>query len=147
VNTQINIAAFTCSLGDLRVFTDDPDTVQPHTILQQDEPFSAAVRVDFSGAGAIALVPLEMCIQVEFFAHPLGLGVAVELGKATINTAAHVFTYTPTLSVTGGAKVGLLLEKIYQIRALLCVGASGFPALIVGFTEGLTLQIYNANPD
>jgi hypothetical protein len=146
MTSQINIASFTCSLSALTVFTSEVNTISPNMILRHDEPFSVAVRVDLAGAGAIALVPLGMSIQVEFFAHPLGIGDAVELGEASINTVAHVFTYTPKLAVASAVKVGLVPEKIYQIKALLRVGAAGFPALIVGLTEGLMLQIYHQNP-
>jgi hypothetical protein len=63
--TQVHIAPITCKLADLSIFTADPNAVS-ETILRQDEPFQVQVRVDFGGAGAIALMPLELPIQLNF---------------------------------------------------------------------------------
>ena len=144
--TQVNIVPFTCNLSNLTVFTTDSDAAYSDTILRQDEPFSLRVTVEFGGPGAIALMPLLLSIKVNFFATPYCPDPKVELGHATVTTIAGVFTYTPTLSVARPTKVGLVSEQIYHIGALLRAGAPDWPALVTGFIEGLSIQIYNLPP-
>lgn len=141
--TQVNIAPITCQLCNLTVFTTDPEAEYPETILRQVEPFSLQVTVEFGGSGAIALMPLCLSIQVNFFAEPCGLGSQVELGHTSVDTSARCFTYTPTLAVATPAAIGLVSEAIYQITAVLRVGATNSPALITGFIEGLLIQTYS----
>ncbi len=117
--TQANAVLITCKLSNLCVFTTDPDAEYPETILNQDEPFSLRVTVEFSGTGALALIPLCLSIQVNFFAEPCGFGSKVELGHTSVDTSAKLFTYTPTLTVATPATVGLVSEAIYQITGVL----------------------------
>jgi hypothetical protein len=42
----------------------------------------------------------------------------------------------------GFATTGLISEEIFQICALLRVGAPNYPALIHGVIEGVTIQTY-----
>jgi hypothetical protein len=140
--TQINIAPITCNLSHLTLFTTDSNA-EPETILRQDEAFQVQVRVSFGGAGAIALMPLTIPIQVNFFADPYGCGAKIDLGNTIIETSAKTFTYTPTLAISAPAFVGLLPEEIYQITAVLRVGVINSPAFITGIMEGLAIQTYN----
>jgi hypothetical protein len=140
--TQVNVAPITCKLSNLTVFTTDPDAEYPETILSQDEPFSLGVTVEFGGSGTIALMPLCLSIQVNFFAEPCGLGSKIDLGHTSVDTSARFFMYTPTLAVATPAAIGLVSEAIYQITAVLRVGARNSPALITGFIEGLIIQTY-----
>jgi hypothetical protein len=140
--SHISIAPITCHLSHLTVFTADSEADYPETILKQKEPFQLRVTVAFGGPGAIALMPVGLTVRVDFFAEALGIGSKVELGKAVVATAKEVFTYTPTLKVAKPAAVGLVAEEIYHVSAVLRVGAPEPPALIAGFIEGLTIQIY-----
>jgi hypothetical protein len=140
--TQVNVAPITCKLSHLKLFTTDPNA-DSETILRQDEPFQVQVRVEFGGAGAIALMPLTLPIQLNFFADPYGCGAKVDLGNIIVETSAKIFTYTPTLAVVAPALVGLMPEEIYQITAVLRVGVPNSPAFITGFMEGLAIQTYN----
>ncbi len=140
--TQVNVVPITCNLSNLTVFTTNPDIEYPETILQQDKPFSLRVTVEFGGPGAIAFVPLCLSMKINFFAEPYGVSSKVELGYTIIETSAKVFTYTPTLTIATPAGVGLVPEEIYQITAILRVGAPNWPALITGYIEGLALQTY-----
>lgn len=140
--TQVNIAPITCKLFQLKLFTTDPNA-ESETILRQDEPFQVQVKLEFGGAGAIALMPLALPIQVNFFADPYGCGGKIELGNTVIETSARIFSYTPTLAITTPALVGLMLEEIYQITAVLRVGVPNSPAFITGLIEGLAIQTYN----
>ena len=140
--TQVNVAAITCKLAHLKVFTTDANA-DSETILRQDEPFQVQVKVEFGGAGAIALMPLALPIQLNFFADPYGCGAKIDLGNTIIATSAKIFTYTPTLKITTPAFVGLMTEEIYQITAVLRVGVLNSPAFITGFIEGLAIQTYN----
>lgn len=140
--TQGHVAPITCKLSNLTVFTTDADVEYPETILSQDESFSLQVTVEFGGPGAIALVPLGLPIQVNFLAEPYGLGSKIELGSTSVDTSARVLTYTPTLVVAKPAAIGLVTEEIYQVRAVLRVGAPNSPALITGLLEGLVIQTY-----
>lgn len=140
--TQVNVAPITCNLSNLTVFTTNPDFEYPETILRQDKPFSLRVTVEFGGPGAIALVPLCLSIKINFFAEPYGVSSKVELGNTMMETSARIFIYTPTLTVATPAALGLVPEEIYQITAVLRVGAPNWPALITGYIEGLALQTY-----
>lgn len=141
--SQVNIAPITCQLSNLRVFTIAPYVESPNLILRQDELFQVQVTVEFGSSGAIALMPLCLLIEVNFFAEPYGIGPKVELGKALVNTVGEIFTYTPTLAKITPADIGLSCPGIYQITAILRVGAANWPALIIGLIEGLTIQIYH----
>lgn len=140
--SQISIAPITCYLSSLTVFTTDPETDYPETILKQKEPFQLRVTVAFGGPGAIALMPVGLSVRVDFFAEALGIGSKVELGKAVVETAKEVFTYTPTLKVAAPAAAGLVADEVYHVSAVLRMGAPEPPAFITGFIEGLTIQIY-----
>lgn len=141
--SHVQIAPINCNLSHLTVFTTVSDLEHPETILDQHEPFSLQVMVEFGGPGAIALMPLSLCIKVSFFAEPCGLGAKIELGDSLIDTSARTFTYTPTLTIATPASVGLVAEGIYQVTAVLRVGALNSPALIIGFIDGLIIQIYD----
>lgn len=140
--TQVNVASITCKLSHLKLFTTDPNA-DSETILRQDEPFQVQVRVEFGGAGAIALMPFALPIQVNFFADPYGCSTKIDLGNTIIETSAKLFIYTPTLAVIAPVLIGLLPEEIYQITAVLRVGVPNYPALITGIIEGLAIQTYN----
>lgn len=140
--TQVNVAPITCKLSDIIIFTTDPNAVS-ETILRQDETFQVQVRVEFGGAGAIALMPLTLPIQINFFADPYGCGAKIDLGNTIVATSAKIFSYTPTLTVPSPALVGLMPEEIYQITAVLRVGVPNSPAFITGYIEGLAIQTYN----
>ncbi len=140
--TQVNVAPITCKLSNLTVFTTDPDAEYPETILSQEQSFQVRVTVEFGGPGAIALVPLCLPIKVNFFAEPYGLGSKVELGDTLVETSARILTYTPTLAIATPADVCLVCEEIYQLTAVLRVGAADWPALVSGFIEGLAIQTY-----
>jgi hypothetical protein len=140
--TQVIVAPITCNLSNLTVFTTEPNAEYPDSILQQDEAFSLQVTVELAGPGAIALVPLCLSVQVNFYAEPFGIGSKLDLGETSVETAAKVLTYTPTLTLDAPAKVGLVLEEIYQITAVLRIGAKNSPALITGVIEGLAIQTY-----
>lgn len=141
--TQISVAPVTCKLSNLTLFTTEPNAEYPETILVQDESFQVRVTVEFGGSGAIALMPLCLPIQVNFFAEPFGCGAKVELGNTLVETSAHIFIYTPTLAVSTPASVGMVVEEIYQVRGVLRVGVPNFPAFITGFIEGQPIQTYN----
>ncbi|MFB8787831.1 MAG: hypothetical protein U7123_03075 [Potamolinea sp.] len=142
-STQVNIAPIACELSHLSVFTTDPNTESQNTILREDEAFQVRVTIEFGDSGAIALMPLCLLIEVNFFAEPYGLGPKVELGNALVNTAAGIFSYSPTLAKVTPAEIGLSCPGFYQVTAFLRVGAANFPALIIGLIEGLTIQIYH----
>jgi hypothetical protein len=141
-DSQVNIAPITCKLSNLRVCKNAPDVESPNLILRQDELFQVQVTVEFGSSGAIALMPLCLLIEVNFFAEPYGLGSKVELGNALVNTVGDVFTYTPTVTKVSPAEIGLCCPGIYQVTAVLRVGAANWPSLIIGLIEGLTIQIY-----
>jgi hypothetical protein len=140
--SHVQVASINCTLSNLTIFTTAPDTEYPQTILHQHESFSLRVTVEFGGPGAIALMPLSLCIKVNFFAEPCGLGSKIELGDSLVDTSARTFTYTPTLTIATPTSVGLVAEAIYQVTAVLRVGALNAPALIIGFTDGLIIQTY-----
>lgn len=140
--TQVNVAPITCKLSDITIFTTDPNA-DSESILRQDEAFQVQVRVEFGGAGAIALMPLALPIQLNFFADPYGCGAKIDLGNTIMETSAKIFSYTPTLTVPSPAFVKLMPEEIYQITAVLRVGMPNFPAFITGYIEGLAIQTYN----
>jgi hypothetical protein len=128
-------------LRDLVAFSVNGETEE--TIFLQDELLAVQVAVEFSRSGAIALMPLRLSIQVEFFAKPLGKGGTIALGNATLTTAANQYTYHPTLELPQGlVSLGLVPEKVYKVSALMKVGAADFPAFIYGWIEGLTIQTY-----
>lgn len=111
-------------------------------ILSQEQLFQARVTVEFGGPGAIALMPLCLPIKVNFFAEPYGLGSKIELGNTFVNTSAGILTYTLTLAAVKPTTVGLVPEEIYQLTAVLRVGAPNWPAFVTGFIEGLAIQTY-----
>jgi hypothetical protein len=139
---QVNIAAIACRFSDLIAFTTNPDLAE--TIFSEAEPFGLRVAVEFGGGGAIALMPLALPVQVDFFAKPYGRGEAIELGTALLKTTARQFLYHPTLEIANGpGGVGLIAEKVYNVSALLRVGTPEGPSFITGFIENLAVQTYN----
>lgn len=139
---QVNIAPLACQLSNLIAFTTNPAAEYPETIFEQNQSFSVQVAVEFIGSGAIALMPLGMAVQFDFFAEPYGTGSKVKLGNAQVRTSSQVYTYTPTLTIAQPVSVGLVKEEIYQITAVLRVGEPNWPAFITGFIDGLSIQTY-----
>lgn len=139
----VNIISIACTLSHLRAFTHASKA--PETLLCHSEPFGLEVTVEFAKPGAIALVPLSLPMQIDFFAKPYGCGSDLELGTVTAVTQAGQFSYALTLEIPGGpAQAGLVSEKIYAVSALLRIGAPQYPALINGFIEKLIIQTYEA---
>jgi hypothetical protein len=138
--SHVQVAPINCNLSNLTVFTTVSEGEHPETILHQHESCSLQVTVEFEGSGAIALMPLSLCIKVSFFAEPCGVGSKIELGDSLVDTFARTFTYTPTLTIATPTSVGLVAEEIYQVTAVLRVGALNSPALIIGFIDGLIIQ-------
>jgi hypothetical protein len=142
---HLHIASLSGVVSDLTAFTTDPSQLE--TILSQTEPLGFRVTIEFSRSGAIALMPLALPIQVEFLAKAVGSGSKLELGKTSITTAAHQLIYHPTLLLPNGvSSASLLPEEIYEITAVLRVGAPAYPAFITGIIKGLMIQIY-AEPE
>lgn len=138
---EVQIARFGCEFSEFTVYTRDPDTTE--TILEQEECFALRTKVAFEGSGAIALLPLNLFIQVDFFAQPVGRDAGIELGTATLNTTRGQVVYYPTLEIAQGPQsVGLIAETVYWLTALLRIGAAEPPAFITGVLEGLTIQTY-----
>lgn len=140
--SHVQVAPINCNLSHLTAFTTVSDGEHTETILHQHESFSLRVKVEFGGSGAIALMPLSLCIKVTFYAEPCGLGAKIELGDSLVDTSAKTFTYSPTLTIATPSSVGLVAEEIYQVTAVLRVGALNSPALIIGFIDGLIIQTY-----
>jgi hypothetical protein len=142
MSAQINIAALTCQLTHLVALS--TYSSEPETILRQDKPLELQATVEFGGSGAIALMPLELTIRLDFYARALGTGEVIELGSTSLKTMTDQFTYIPSLKLSKGAvKANLLPEKIYSISAVLRVGAPEGPSFIHGFIDGLTVEVYN----
>lgn len=138
---HVSIASFACALSDL-VARSKP-TGKPETIFSLEEPVLLSVKVEFSGSGAIALMPLQLSILAEFYAKARKRSEDLELGNATVETIAKQFIYTPTLALpTGFGALEALPNKAYTISALVRIGATGYPALITGFVENLLIQTY-----
>ncbi len=141
MSSQVNLASFHCHLSDLTAFTTSAD--KPETIVRQDKPFSLQVSVEFSGSGAIALMPLAITIRIDFFAKALGTAETVELGTAKLTTQKGQYLYTPTLKLPKPAvKSGLLPETLYTITGVMRVGAPEEPSLINGYIDNLTIEVY-----
>lgn len=139
--SQAQIASITCTLSGLTAFNHTPD--QPETILAHDQPFGLTLTVEFSGSGAIALMPLGLPLQVEFFGMAIGARDSIPLGQVTIQTTGGQFTYHPTLKVINGpASLGLVCEAVYRVTGLLRVAASGYPSFLTGVMEDLMIQVY-----
>ncbi len=146
MNGQVNVIPITCSFTQLNVLIDSEEansaTILPATILRDDQAFSLQVLVTLGGPGAIALLPLQPTIQVEFYAKPFGPEVGTVLGEVELATEAQVFTYTPTLKMGSPTAVGLTSPGLYKIGAILRVGAPNAPALINGYLEELAIEVY-----
>jgi hypothetical protein len=141
-NCQISIAPIRCVFSRLTVFTTNPDSGVPDTILGANQPFSLRVSVEFEGAGAIALLPLAPTIAVNFYAKSLTTDPDMTLGEVKIGAIANLFSYAPTLSIASPQSIGLVPGSLYRISAVLRVGAPDYPALIVGAIEDLAIQVY-----
>ncbi|MBF2025863.1 MAG: hypothetical protein IGS48_03735 [Oscillatoriales cyanobacterium C42_A2020_001] len=138
---HVSIASFACALSDLVAHS--KQTGNPETIFSLEEPLFLSIKVEFSGSGAIALMPLQLSILVEFYAKARKRSEDLELGSATLPTRAKQFIYTPTLAIPIGlGSLAVLPDKAYTISALVRIGAKGHPALITGFVEGLFIQTY-----
>lgn len=136
-NTQANVAPITCNLSNLRIESIGPD---PDDILRVSDPFRLLLDVSFAGAGAAALMALNVPIRITWFAESYGPGGEFNLGTATANTAGGVFTYTVSLMVNPNP---LSAEVLYKLGATLRVGAVAFPALVNGYVEGGAISVYN----
>jgi hypothetical protein len=143
--SYVNIGPIACRLSNLIVSTDNDNSDFSATVLQGNQPFSLQVTVEFSGPGAIALMPLSPAIQVSFYTKPLGPEAGVDLGSLVIHTKPGVFTYTPTLTLGSPFSIGLKAKMLYRLGAALRVGAPEWPSLITGYTEEVTVELYT-NP-
>ncbi len=142
--TEAEIAPLNCLLFDLTVFSTRSSKFSG-TIVNQEDAIAFAITVEFGQSGAIALMPLGLCIRVDFYAKPIGRGEALDLGYAIVHTTANQFIYTPTLQIESGLKtIGLVANQTYRITALLRVGAADYPAFVTGVLEGLIIQVYSA---
>jgi len=140
-HAHISIASFTCTVSDLTVRA--KNTGRSETIFRLTEVVILAVTIEFSGSGAIAFLPLAPGIQVDFWAKSCDRHQALDLGRVTLPTQATQFTYTPEISLPAGfAAVAATAEQAYQISAVIRIGASGFPAMIIGKFDGLLIHIY-----
>jgi hypothetical protein len=140
--SPVNVGPIACQLSNLTVFTANAQTAFSETVLQGYQPFSLKVTVEFSGSGAIALMPLSPAIQVKFFTKPLSPEQGIVLGSVEVMTRPGILSYTPTLNLGPPLSIGLRTGTIYRIGAVLRVGAPDWPALITGFTEELTIEVY-----
>lgn len=139
---HVVVTSVTCRLSDLIAFGKNSGT--PETVFSDGEPVMVVVTVEFSGSGAIALMPLKPSIQVDFYAKCFGPGEELELGCVTVEAATKQLVYKPTLVLSRGlGTAGLVSDKIYKISALIRVGSPGYPSLVTGFIEGLVIQTYN----
>ena len=142
-DSHVNVGPIACRLSNLTVFTINANPAFSETVLQDNQPISLAVTVEFSGPGAIALMPLLAAIQVEFYAKPLSPELGIKLGNIEVVTQPEVLTYTPILNLGSPLSMGLKSGIIYRIGAVLRVGAPKWPSLINGFTEEVTIEIYS----
>jgi hypothetical protein len=138
--TLISMVPVTCHLSKLQVLSGD----HPEQILMADQPFSVQVQVEFSGNGAVALLSLAPDLQVDFFAKPLALGDGVDLGTATVATAADQLRYGVSLSFKTPTRAGLDTRGVYSLGTLLRVGSPDGPALLCGALEAGKVEIYSA---
>lgn len=144
-DSHITVVPITCRLSNLKVFTTDASQSFSEAALHGDQPFSLKVTVEFSGSGAIALMPLTPSIQVEFYAKPLSPELGIALGKVELKTSPNLLTYSPTLTLAPPLSIGLRSNTMYCVGAVLRVGAPNWPSLINGYTEELTIEIYTAS--
>lgn len=146
-DSKINVVPIACHLSNLTVFTTDASEILSSTVLQGNQPFSLKVTVEFSGPGAIALMPLSPSIQIEFYAKPLSPDPGIALGRVEVKASPDVLTYPLVLTLPPPASIGLRSKTIYTIGSVLRVGAPDWPSLINGFTEELTIEVYTASPE
>ena len=144
-STQGRIVPFACLFSDLTLFAQDANGTLPDTLLKEEQPFSLQASVEFVGSGAIALLCLTPTIQLDFCAKSCLRGDYVDLGLVTIPAISDQFIYAPVLEVSSPVSVGLKSGDLYQISALLRVGAPNCPALICGVIEDLMVEIYTAS--
>lgn len=138
---HVSIASFACTLSDLVILS--KTTGQPETIIQWGDPVLLSVTIEFSGSGAISLLPLTPSIRVDFWAKSFHRREDLELGTVTLPTQAHQFTYTPAISLPNGLMpAGATPDQPYFLSALVRIGALGFPSLITGVIEGGMIQLY-----
>lgn len=138
--TQVNVAPLSCSVSEISVSSLGPN---PDTIIKNGEAFNLSVTVTFGGPGAAALMPLNLPIKVTFFAESYGPGDEIELGVANASTSGANTVYTLTAAISAAKSAELDAERVYKIAGVLRVGAIAFPALVNGFSEGLTMQVYS----
>jgi hypothetical protein len=141
-----SIAPVVCTLSQLVSHRGRSDL--PETIFSQTEALHLQVTIEFSRSGAIALMPLGLPLQVEFLAESLGnrdsAGATAGrflIGTSRLHTAAHQMIYTAAIEVQP-QHAGFAAEQVYEVSALLRVGASHQPAWIVGTIGGLLTQTY-----
>lgn len=141
-DSRVSIAVWEGALADLVILS--KTTGQPATILAITEPILLSVTVTFTGSGAIALMPLEPAIQVDFGARALPGRDTLELGTVTLPTQPQQFTYTPAIALPNGvAAMGAVPHHAYLLSALVRVGATGYPAFMTGWIEGSLFQTYD----
>lgn len=141
-DSKINVVPIACSLSNLTVFPVNARQSLPNTVLPGNQPFALQVTVEFSGPGAIALMPLSPSIQVEFYAKPLGPELGMTLGKVEVKTRPGIVTYPLDLTLPPPASLGFRPQTVYSIGSVLRVGDPNWPSLINGFTEELTVEVY-----
>jgi hypothetical protein len=111
------------------------------TIFPADQPFYVNSEIEFYGSGALALMALNVPIQIVYTAESYGPGPEKEIAVVELTTQADQLVYTAGANVAAGTLEG---DKLYRISMLFRMGAKGSRLSIAnGFISGILVQAYN----
>ncbi len=121
--------------------TVESDSCGVDTVFQADEPFWVNSEIEFYGPGALALVALEVPIQISYMAETQGPGDDLVIAVVKFKTQAGVLVYDAGASIPANTLKG---DTLYRISMKFRAGAEG-PKLSIanGFMDGILVEAYS----
>lgn len=121
--------------------TVESDSCGVDTVFPADESFWVNSEIEFYGSGALALMALNVPIQITYTAESYGPGPEKVIAVVNFSTAAGQLVYSAGATVPANTLEG---DKLYRISMQFRMGAVG-PKLSIanGFIDGILVEAYN----
>ncbi len=111
------------------------------TIFPSNKPFTVSSKIRFYGSGALAVMALNVPLQIRYTAESYGPGKEQVIAEVKINTVAGKLVYDATAIVPAGLLDG---DTLYRISVLFRAGAEGSNLAIAnGFASGILVEAFN----
>lgn len=111
------------------------------TIFPANKPFKVSSKIRFSGAGALAVMALNVPMQIRYTAESYGPGDEEIIATVNLTTQAGKLEYAADALVPAGQLTG---DTLYRISVLFRMGAAGSNLSIAnGYASGILVEPFN----